>query len=74
MNNEINRIHEGALRIACRDYQSNFNVLLENDCSVSMHVKNLQTLMIEMFKRKAKTPFYEGDLLREFCPLQHEKQ
>ena len=52
LNNKIDRIHERALRIAYRDYQSNFNVLLENDCSVSMHVENLQTLMIEIFETK----------------------
>ena len=52
LNNRINRIHERALRIANKDYQSNFNILLENDCLVSIHVKDLQTFMIEMFKTK----------------------
>ena len=52
LNNKINRIHEGALIISYKDYLSNFNVLLENDSSVSMHVNNPQTLMIETFKTK----------------------
>ena len=52
LNNKINRIHERALRILYKDYQSNFTVLLENDCSVSVHVANPKTLMIEMFKTK----------------------
>ena len=52
LNNKINRIHERALRIAYKDYESSFNTLLEKDNSVSIHAKNLQTLMIEMFKTK----------------------
>ena len=39
MNNKINRIHERALRIAYNDYQSTFNVLVENNWSVNIHVK-----------------------------------
>ena len=50
LNNKINRIHERTLRIAKKDYESSFNTLLEKDHSVSIHAKNLQTLMTEMFK------------------------
>ena len=52
LNNKITRIHERTLRIAYKDYQSNFNIPLENDCSVSIHIKNLQTLKNEMHKTK----------------------
>ena len=52
LNNKINRIHERALRTAYKDYESSFNTLLEKDKSVNIHVKNLQTLMIEMFKTR----------------------
>ena len=52
LNNKIKRIHERALRIAYKDYESSFNNLLEKDNSVSILAKNLQTLMIEMFKTK----------------------
>ena len=52
LNNKINRIHERALRIVYKDYESNFNTLLGKDNSVSIHAKNLQILMIEMFKTK----------------------
>ena len=38
-NNLINRIHESALRIACNDYESNFNQLLEKDNFVTIHQK-----------------------------------
>ena len=52
LNNKINRIHERALRIVYKDYESNFNTLLGKDNSVSIHAKNLHILMIEMFKTK----------------------
>ena len=52
LNNKINRIHERALRVAYKNFESSFNTLIEKDDSVSIHVKNLQTLMIEMFKTK----------------------
>ena len=66
LNNKINRIHERALKIAYRDYQSNFNVLLENDCSVSIPVKNLQTLMIEIFETKQNlNPLFMKEILCE---------
>ena len=52
LNNKINRIHERALIISYKDYLSNFNVLLENDSLVSIHVNSPQTLMIETFNTK----------------------
>ena len=50
LNNKINKIHERALRIAYKDYESSFSTMLERDTSVTIHSKNLQTLMSEMFK------------------------
>ena len=50
MNNKINRLHERALRIAYKDFCSSFATLLEKDRSVTIHEKNLQLLMTEMFK------------------------
>ena len=50
MNNKINRLHERALRIAYKDYASSFESLLEKDTSVTIHQKNVQLLMTEMFK------------------------
>ena len=52
LNSKINRIHERALRIAYKDYDSGFNTLLENDGSVNIHVKHLRNLLMEMFKTK----------------------
>ena len=49
-NNLINRIHERALRISYNDYESNFNQLLENDNSVTIHHRNIQALATEIYK------------------------
>ena len=56
LNNKINKIHERAFGIAYKDYVSSFDILLERDKSVTIHTKNLQTLMTEIFK---KTEQYE---------------
>ena len=49
-NHRINRIHERALRIAYNDYVSDFNVLLENDHSITIHERNIQNLILEIYK------------------------
>ena len=51
LNNKINRIHEQALRLV---YQNNLNFseLLDLDNSVTLHQKNLQDLMTEIYKVK----------------------
>ena len=48
-NTLINKIHERALRIAYNDYVSSFETLLENDGSLSIHQRNIQSLAIELF-------------------------
>ena len=49
-NNLINRIHERALRIAYNDYTSNFESLLREDDSVTIHHRNIQSLSLEIYK------------------------
>ena len=51
-NNRINRIHERSLRIVYNDNASSFLELLDKDCSVSIHHRNLQVLCIEIYKIK----------------------
>ena len=66
LNNKIDKIHERALRIAYKDYESSFNTLLERDTSVTIHTKNLQILMIEMFKTKENiNPPFMKEIFRE---------
>ena len=50
LNNEINRIHERALRITYKEKSSTFQELLEKDSSVSIHHRNVQKLAIEIYK------------------------
>ena len=50
LNNKINSVHERALRITYQDCISTFQELLEKDNSVSIHHRNLQALVTEMFK------------------------
>ena len=52
LNNKINRIHEKALRVACNDNLNTFHELLLKDKSVTVHTRNLQVLVTEMFKNK----------------------
>ena len=49
-NGIINRLHERCLRIIYNDKQSSFIKLLEKYISVLIHQRNLQILVIEMFK------------------------
>ena len=50
LNNKIDRLHERCLRIVYSDNRSSFEDLLDKDKSVPIHVKNLQTLSLEMLK------------------------
>ena len=52
LNNKINKMHLRALRIAYRDYESDFGTLLKRDNSVTVHQRNLQLLMVEIYKTK----------------------
>ena len=49
-NNDTNRTHKRVLRILYRDYESTYEELLERDNTKTTHTKNLQKLMIEVYK------------------------
>ena len=48
--NKINKFHERALRIIHKDSTSNFEGLVIKSNSVSVHQRNLQLLLIEIYK------------------------
>ena len=52
LNNRTNNIHERALRLTYEGNQYSFKELLEKDHSVTVHHKNVQALVTEIFKAK----------------------
>ena len=52
LNDKINRLHRRALRIVYNNHHANFDELLEMDKSISVHHKNLQILVTEIYKVK----------------------
>ena len=66
LDHRINRVQERALRIAYKDYRSDFGLLLEQTKSVPIHVRNLQLLMTEMYKTKSDlNPPFMKDIFME---------
>ena len=49
-NNLTNRIHERSLRIISEGKQSVFQIWLENRNQLTIHQRNFQALMIEIYK------------------------
>ena len=43
-------LHERCLRIIYNDQQPSFTELLNKDNSISIHIRNIQRLAIEMFR------------------------
>ena len=54
LNNHINRIRERAFRIVYQDSNSKFEELLAKHGSFKTHGRNVQKLLIEIFKVKMK--------------------
>ena len=50
LNNKINRIHESSLRLVYSDKISTFQELLDKDKSFSVYHKNIQVLVLEIYK------------------------
>ena len=49
-NNLMNRIYERSIRIVSGDNESNFESLLEENKEITIHERNLQVLIIEVYK------------------------
>ena len=72
LNNKINHIHKKALRIAYKDDVFDFDTLLTRDNSVSVHKRNLQLLMTEIYKTKSNiTPSFMTEIFIEKNPPYH---
>ena len=65
VSHKINKIQERALRITYKDTESTFSQLLQKDSAVTIHTKNLQILMTEMYKtRNGLNPSFMQEI---FC-------
>ena len=51
-NNMINKIHERALRIVLNDHISDLETMLRNINDITIHHRNIQTLITDLFKIK----------------------
>ena len=64
-NNIINKT-ERALRVILNDHESDFETLLQNYNDICIHHRNIQTLLIEIFKiKKGFAPPIMGSILKE---------
>ena len=54
LNDRINRFHKRALRVAYRDLNSYFEELLRKVSATTLHQRNVQRLMTEIFKVKTR--------------------
>ena len=52
LNKKISKIQKRALRITYKDTESTYSELLEKDCAVTIHTKNPQLLVTEMYKTR----------------------
>ena len=69
--NKIDKIHERAPRILHKDSTSNFESLLIKSDSVSIHQRNLQLLLIEIYKtvNNLKSIFHGRSIYNQRCAV-----
>ena len=67
LNNRINNLHERTLRIVYQDKKSDFETLLKNNKSVTIHVRNLHYLVTEVYKVKNNI---SPEIIREIFQFQ----
>ena len=60
LNTRINRLHERALRVVYKDFDSSFEELLRKGSSTTLHQRNLEKLMTEIFKIKTEIALMKG--------------
>ena len=53
LNTQINKIHKRGLKVIYREEELSFDQLLTMDNGITVHTKNLTTLLVEVFKTLA---------------------
>ena len=65
LNAKVNKTHEIALRIVCKDTHADYEALLRLDNAVPIHQRNLQYLKIEIYKLKnSLNPCFTRELFK----------
>ena len=65
LNTKLNKIHERALRIVYKDTNADYEALLKLDNAASVHQRNLQYLVTEIYKTKnSLNPSFMKELLK----------
>ena len=64
--NKIHRVHERCRRVIYNNKRSSFEDLLEKNNSALIHPKNLDVLVIEMFKVYTRT---SPEIMQEISPI-----
>ena len=54
INAQINKLHERRLGLAYNDKRSPFRELLKRDDTITIHERNIQILLIKIFKIKSE--------------------
>ena len=63
LDHSLHRVHKRALRIVLRYYDASFDELLAENEEKTIHVRDLQMLMIEVYKSlNHKTPSFLWEL------------
>ena len=66
LNNKVNKLHERYLRIVYNNNTSTYEELLETDNSLSVHFRNVQALVIELYK---VVNGFSPDIMKDIFPL-----
>ena len=67
LNKKINKVHERALRIVYGDHKTKFSELLNIDKSATIHQRNFQYLLIEIYKvKKGISPTIINEIFQFF--------
>ena len=67
-NDKVISVHKRALRVLLNDYTSSFEELLHRKKEVTIHDKNLQKLMLEVYRcRPQRTPPFCGSSSTNKC-------
>ena len=65
LNAKVNKIHERALRIVYKDTHANYEALFKLDNAESVHQRNQQYVMTEVYKTKNRlNPSFMRELLK----------